>query len=370
MSKRIVSILLATLMMVALVLTGCGNKVQKTSNSAEGKQNKLKVGFLYVGPVSDEGWTYSHDEGRKALEKELGVETTYVESVKEDLAEVERICEQLISQGCNVIIGTSFGFMDGMESSSKKHPEVKYLHCSGYKTTENMSNYFGRIYQARYLSGIIAGLTTKSNVIGYAAAFPIPEVVRGINAFTLGARSVNPKAVVKVKWTSTWYDPAKEKEAGKALVAEGADVMAQHQDTAGPAQAAEEAGGFSIGYNSDMSKKLPNSYLTSPIWHWEKYYIPQVKAIMDGTWKSSVTWKGFEEGYVDLAPLTDKVPAQAKELVEKQKAAIISGENKIFVGPIKDQSGKERVPAGKVMADEELLKFDWFVEGVEGKIGQ
>lgn len=369
MSKKILSLLLATLMMITLVLTGCGKKEEDSSNTGS-KDSKVKVGFLYVGPVSDEGWTYSHDEGRKALVKELGVETTYVESVKEDLAEVERVCEQLISQGCNVIIGTSFGFMDGMESSAKKHPEVKYLHCSGYKTSENMSNYFGRMYQARYLSGIIAGLTTKSNVIGYAAAFPIPEVVRGINAFTLGVRSVNPKAVVKVKWTNTWYDPAKEKEAGKALVAEGADVMAQHQDTAGPAQAAEEAGGFSIGYNSDMSKKLPNSYLTSPIWHWEKYYIPQIKAIMEGTWKSSVTWKGFEAGYVDLATLTDKVPSQAKELVEKQKQALIAGEDKIFVGPIKDQNGNEKVPAGKAMSDEELLKFDWFVEGVEGKLGQ
>jgi basic membrane protein A and related proteins len=370
MKKIITSILLATLMLMTFILTGCSSNTEPANTVASEKQQKVKVGFIYVGPVSDEGWTYSHDEGRKLLEKELGVETIYVESVKEDLAETERVCEQLISQGCNVIVGTSFGFMDGMESSALKHPEVKYLHNSGYKTAENMSNYFGRIYEGRYLTGIIAGLTTKSNSIGYVAAFPIPEVVRGINAFTLGAKSVNPNVVVKVKWTNTWYDPAKEKEAGKALIAEGADVMAQHQNTAGPAQAAEEAGALSIGYNTDMSSKLPKSYLTSPIWHWEKYYIPQIKAVMDGTWQSSVTWNGIKEGYVDLAPLTDKVPAEAKELVEKQKQAIISGENKIFVGPIKDQQGNVKIQQGEVMSDEELLKFDWFVEGVEGKLEQ
>jgi basic membrane protein A len=234
--------------------------------------------------------------------------------------------------------------------------------------TDNMGNYFGRMYEARYLSGIVAGLKTKTNQIGYVAAFNIPEVVRGINAFTLGVRSVNPKAVVSVKWTNTWYDPAKEKEAAKALLAEGADVIAQHQDTAGPQQAAEEAGKWSIGYNTDMKDKAPKAYMTAPVWNWGPYYVAQVKAIMDGTWKPTSYWEGMKDGIVDLAPLTDNAPKGAKEAVEKAKADILSGKLHVFAGPIKDQSGAVKVPAGKTMTDQEMLSFDWFVEGVKGKV--
>ncbi|QGU94234.1 BMP family ABC transporter substrate-binding protein [Clostridium bovifaecis] len=375
--KKLTGLLLICILSLGAILTGCSsnggkatlsNSNQQEKNEAETKLSAkdVKVGFLYVGPVGDEGYTYAHDQGRLYMEKELGLQSSIIkESVKEDDAEVQNVIESMIDQGANVIVGTSFGFMDGMEKASKEHPDVKFMHCSGYKTAENMSNYFGRMYQARYLSGIVAGIKTKSNTIGYVGAFEIPEVVRGINAFTLGVRSVNPKAVVKVKWTNTWYDPAKEKEAAKALLDEGADVIAQHQDTAGPQQAAEEKGAFSIGYNTNMESKAPKAYMTSAVWNWGPYYVEQIKAIMDGTWKSESYWKGLEAGIVDLAPLTKNAPAGAEEKVKQAKEDIMSGKNKIFVGPLKDNKGAEKVAKDKVMSDEELLKFDWFVEGVQ-----
>jgi len=372
MKKKLGSILVALTMVMPLILTGCSSAAKtetKTGTVAETKAvAPVVVGFLYVGPVGDEGYTYSHDVGRKELEKATGVKTLLKESVKEDLAEVEKACEEMINQGANVIVGTSFGFMDGMEASAAKHLDVKYLHASGYKSSVNMSNYFGRIYQARYLSGIVAGMKTKTNKIGYVAAFPIPEVIRGINAFTLGVQSVKPDAVVKVIWTNTWYDPTKEKQAGKALVAAGVDVIAQHQDTAGPLQAAEEAGISAIGYNTDMAAKAPKAYMTAPIWNWGPYYIAQINAIKAGTWKSESYWGGLETGIVKLAPLTANAPAGAAAAVEKVKADILSGKNKIFVGPITDQAGAVKVAKDVVMTDKELLEFNWFVKGVEGTI--
>lgn len=367
MKKKLGSLLMAVTLIMSLVLVGCSEK--KTETKVE-KNKSLKVGFLYVGPIGDGGWNYSHDVARKELEKQLSVKTLYKESVKEDLAEVEKVCEEMIGGGANVIVGTSFGFMDGMEASAAKHPDVKYLHASGYKTSANMSNYFGRIYQARYLSGIVAGMKTKTNKIGYVAAHPIPEVIRGINAFALGVQSVKPEAVVKVKWTNTWYDPAKEKEAGKALVSEGVDVITQHQDSAGPMQAAEEAGISAIGYNTDMKAKAPKAYMTSPVWNWSPYYVEQIKAIQAGTWKSGSYWKGLEAGIVNLAPLTTVAPTGAEASLAKAKADILSGKNKIFVGPINDQTGAVKIAKDKVMKDAELLQFDWFLKGVEGKIAK
>lgn len=365
--KKLGSIIIAVIMVLSTMLVGC--KDGTTSGSSNTKSNKeIKVGFMYVGPVGDGGFTYSHDQGRKYLEKETGVKTIAKESVKEDKAEVAKVCEDLINQGCNVIVGTSLGFMDGMAESAKKHSDVKYLHCSGYTTSKNMSTYFGRMYQVRYLSGIVAGMKTKTNKIGYVGAYEIPEVVRGINAFTLGVQSVNKNAVVKVEWTHTWYDPAKEKEAAKALISGGVDVIAQHQDTAGPQQAAEEAGISSIGYNTSMKDKAPHAYMTAPIWNWGPYYVRQIKAIQAGTWKSESYWGPMSDGVVALDELTSNAPAGAKEAVEKAKADIVSGKNKIFQGPIKDQSGNVKIKEGQVMTDAEMLKFDWFVQGVEGKI--
>lgn len=365
--KRVLVTLTALSLALMLVLAGCG-KGGKDNDKKDGKE-KVKVGFLYIGPIGDGGWTYAHNEGRKMLEKKTGVETIYKENVAEAPG-CMKVMEDMISQGCNVIFATSFGYMDYMLQVAKKYPKVKFLHCSGYKKATNMGNYFGRIYQARYLSGIVAGMKTKKNSIGYVAAFEIPEVIRGINAFALGVQSVNPKAKVKVKWTHTWYDPAKEKEAAKALLDEGVDVVAQHQDTAGPQQAAEERGVWSIGYNTDMYSKAPKAYMTAPVWNWGPFYVDQVKQIKAGDWKAEAYWGGLKDGIVKLAPLTKNAPEGAKAKVEAARKKIIAGELKVFSGELKDQSGKVRVEKGKTMSDKEMLNMKWFVEGVVGKSGE
>jgi basic membrane protein A and related proteins len=367
--KKLTSLMVMVILILSVALTGCGKSESTNSGQADQKQEekKVKVGFLFSSSINDGGYSQAHNAGRLAVEKELGVETLYKESVPEG-QESEKIMEDMISQGANVIFATSFGYMDFVEKVAKRHPDVKFLHCSGYKQAENMSNYFGRMYQARYLSGIVAGLKTKSNQIGYVGAFPIPEVVRGLNAFTLGVRSVNPNAKVKVVWTQTWYDPAKEKEAAKALLDGGSDVIAQHQNTAGPQQAAQESGAFSIGYNLPMKEQAPKAYMTSAMWNWGTYYVDQVKKVMDGTWKAESYWGGMETGIVGLDELSENAPAEAKEAVEKAKADILSGKNKIFQGPLKDNTGAVKVQEGQVMTDAEMLSFDWLVEGVDGKV--
>lgn len=369
MKKRI-SLFLAILMVMAIIVTGCGQKAAPAPQQNEpAKKPPVKVGFLYVGPIGDGGYTFAHNEGRKYLEAQLKVPVIVKESVPEDTAEVEKVINDMVDQGANVIFGTSFGFMDGMEKAAKNHPDVKFMHCSGYKMGTNLGNYFGRMEEARYLSGIVAGMKTKTNKIGYVAAFNIPEVVRGANAFALGAQSVNPKAIVSVKWTNTWYDPAKEKEAAKALLAEGCDVIGQHQDTAGPQQAAEEKGVWSIGYNTDMKASAPKAYMTAPIWNWGPYYVKQVKAVMDGTWKAEAYLGDLKDGMIDLAPLTANAPKEAQAAVDKAKADILSGKLKIFAGPLKDNTGALKVPAGQVMSDkDQYSNFDWFVAGIQGKV--
>ena len=373
--KRIFGLIMTLVLVFGLMLTGCSSSSDsKSSTSSTGTTKKIKVGFLYVGPVGDGGYTYAHDQGRKYLEKELSgkVETVFKESVAENAAEVDKACEEMISNGVTVIFGTSFGFMEGMDKSAKKHPEIKYFHCSGYLQETNMTNYFGRDYQARYLSGIVAGMKTKSNKIGYVAAMNLPECVRGINAFTLGVQSVNKNAVVKVTWTGTWYDPAKEKEAAKALLDQGVDIIAQHQDTTGPQIAAEEKGVWSIGYNSDMSKAAPNAYMTAPIWNWGPYYVDQLNKIIAGTWKSESAFIGMQaddsKSIIYLAPLTKVAPEGAQAKVDAAKADILSGKNKVFVGPIYDNTGALKLKEGEVMSDKDMLNIQWFVKGVEGKV--
>ncbi|HKK33520.1 MAG TPA: BMP family ABC transporter substrate-binding protein, partial [Desulfomicrobiaceae bacterium] len=230
----------------------------------------------------------------------------------------------------------------------------------------NMANYFGRMYQARYLSGIVAGEMTTSNVLGYVAAFPIPEVIRGINAFTLGARSVNPDVQVRVVWTKTWYDPATEKEAAKSLLDVGCDVIAQHQDSPGPQEAAQEKGVYSIGYNSDMSPFAPKSHLTAPVWNWGPFYTEMVEQVRNGTWKSDSYWIGIDKDIVGLAPFGPMVPEEVRKDVQAGKAALKDGSLKVFAGPVKDQTGTVRIADGKVAADKDLLGMTWFVQGVIG----
>jgi basic membrane protein A len=324
----------------------------------------MNVGFVYVSPIGDAGWSYAHDQGRLALEKVDGVKTSYVEAVAEG-PDSERVILNMARKGYDVIFATSFGYMDPMLKVAKKFPKAVFMHCSGFKTAENMGNYFGRMYQARYLSGMVAGAMTKSNTLGYAAAFPIPEVIRGINAFTLGAQAVNPDVTVRVVWTKTWYDPATEKEAAKSLLDVGADVIAQHQDSPGPQEAAQEKGVYSIGYNTDMSQFAPKAHLTAPIWNWGTFYVDTINKVKAGTWKAESTWPGLAEGIVDLAPMSKMVPKEVQDLVLAKKDAIKGGE-KIFTGPIKDQKGEVKIAAGSAATDEELLGMTYFVEGVIG----
>ncbi|AMD91919.1 hypothetical protein AXF15_01480 [Desulfomicrobium orale DSM 12838] len=327
----------------------------------------MKVGFVYVSPVGDAGYSYAHDQGRLAVEAMDGVSTSFVESVAEG-QDSERVILNMARKGYSVIFGTSYGYMDPMLKVAKDFPDVKFLHCSGYKNGPNMANYFGRIYQARYLTGMVAASMTKSGKLGYVAAFPIPEVIRGINAFTLGAQSVRPDAEVRVVWTKTWYDPATEKEAAKSLLDVGCDVIAQHQDSPGPQEAAQERGVYSVGYNSDMKAFAPKSHLTAAVWNWAPFYTEMVQQIKDGSWKSGSYWHGLDKGIVDIAPFGDMVPEDVRAAVLARKADIASGAYKVFSGPIADQTGAEKVPAGAVMTDEELLGFNWFVKGVVGTL--
>ncbi|NJB68851.1 basic membrane protein A [Desulfobaculum xiamenense] len=337
--------------------------VPAMSGAAHAKD--MKVGFVYVSPIGDAGYSYAHDLGRQAIAEMPGVSTSFVESVAEG-ADAERVILNMARKGYDIIFATSFGYMDPSLKVSKKFPNVNFMHCSGYKTSTNMSAYFGRMYQARFLAGMVAGSMTKSNKLGYVGAFPIPEVIRGINAFALGAQSVNPNVEVRVVWSKTWYDPATEKEAAKSLLDVGCDVIAQHQDSPAPQEAAQERGVYSVGYNSDMSQFAPNSHLTAAVWNWAPFYTDVVNKVKSGEWKHGNYWVGMDKGIVGLAPYGKMVPENVRNTVDARKAEIISGAYQVFSGPVFDQEGKERVAAGKHATDEELLGMTWFVKGVIG----
>ncbi len=328
----------------------------------------LKVAFVYVAPIGDLGWTWAHEQGRLMVEEEFGdrVETAYIENVPEG-PEAERVIRDFAQKGYDLIFTTSFGFMDPTITVAQEFPDTWFVHISGYKTAPNVSTVFGRMEQARYLSGLVAGKATKSNILGYVAAFPIPEVVRGINAFTLGVREVNPEAEVRVVWTNTWFGPPEEKEAAEALLAEGADVIAQHQDTTEPQKAAADAGAVSIGYDSDMAAFVGDTVLTSPIWNWGLKYVDIVGKVLDGSYSTESYYGGMDEGIVDLALLSPRVSDDVKALVEEQKQLIVSGKWDVFCGPVTGANGKLVVPEGNCLTDEELLSMDYFVEGVVGE---
>jgi len=330
---------------------------------ASGKD--LKVGFVYVSPVGDEGYSYAQDLGRREVEKMEGVSTSYVEAVPEG-SDSERVIRNMARKGYDIIFATSFGYMDPVQRVAKDFPDTVFMHCSGYKRADNVGTYFGRMYQARYLTGLVAGMKTESDTLGYVAAYPIPEVIRGINAFTLGVRAVNPEAEVRVVWTKTWYDPATEKEAAKSLLDVGADVVAMHQDSPAPQEAAQEAGAYSIGYNSDMSKIAPKAHLTSAVWNWGPIFKEIVRNVQNGTWESRDIWYGLDEGVVGIAPLHQDVTEKEKQRVMAAKDKIASGEKHVFSGPVRDQSGKVRIPAGETATDKEIWSMDWFVQGVVG----
>ena len=326
-----------------------------------------KVGFVYVGPVGDHGWTYRHDIGRLQVEEELGVETSFVESVAEG-ADAERVIRKLASTGHNVIFTTSFGYMNPTLKVAKQFPDVKFEHATGYKRADNVSTYSGRFYEGRAVIGTIAGHMSKTGVVGYIASFPIPEVIRGINAFTIAMRKVNPDAVVKVVWVNSWYDPGKEGDAAKALIDQGADIITQHTDSPAPLQVAEQRGVYAFGQASDMVAFAPKSQLTSIIDDWGPYYVSRVKAAMDGSWSSTDTWDGLAPGMVVMAPYNDAVPADVKAAAEVVRTGIEAGTMHAFDGPIKSQAGEVVAAEGERIDDGVLLGMNYYVEGVQGDI--
>lgn len=328
---------------------------------------ETKVGFVYVGPIGDHGYSYQHDQGRLAMEKALGVKTTYVENVPEG-ADAERVIRQLATSGNDIIFTTSFGFMNPTIKVAKNFPKVKFEHATGYKRAKNVSTYSARFYEGRVVLGTIAGMMTKSNVVGYIGSFPIPEVIRGIDAFTLALRKVNPKAVVKVVWVNSWFDPGKEGDAAKALIDQGADIITQHTDSPAPLQVAESRGVYAFGQASDMKSYAPKAQLTAIVDNWSNYYIERVKAVMDGTWKSGDAWYGLKEGMVEMAPYGDAVPADVRKAADAVKQSIIDGTFHPFQGPIYNQQGELVVKAGEVISDKDLLGLNWYVQGVEGSI--
>ncbi|KZZ44027.1 MAG: BMP family ABC transporter substrate-binding protein [Saccharospirillaceae bacterium] len=333
-------------------------------------EDPLKIGFVYVGPTGDAGWTYAHDEARKHMEAQLGdkVETSYVESVAEG-PDAERVIRRL-AKDHGLIFTTSFGYMNPTLKVAKRFPKVKFEHATGYKQSKNMGTYFARAYQGRYLTGMVAGKMTKSNVLGYVASFPIPEVIRGINAFTKGAKEVNPNVTVKVVWASTWYDPAKEREAAETLMLQGADILTQHTDSAAVIQAAESKGKYAIGYHSDMSAYGAKAHLTAAVHNWSDLYVAKAKSVIDGTWKSEDLWPGIAEGATDLAPFNDAVPADVKAMVEAKKADIKAGKVRVFDGPVTAQDGTVKATADQSLSDGDLKGMNWYIDGVEGKLPQ
>ena len=368
--KKILALILVCCLALSLVACGQPSASPSASGSTGGKtmqiaKDKIKVGFLYVGPIGDAGYSYAHDQGRLGMEKALGVPTMYLENVPET-SDCEKSIRDLIDQGCNVIIATSYGHMQYTANVAKDFPDIVFMHCSGEMYSDNMNTYFGRMFEVRYLSGIVAGLKTKAGKIGYVAAMQLPEVIRGINAFTLGVRSVNPGATVEVVWTNAWYDPAAEKAGALELLNKGCDVMAQHCDTPGPQVAAQEKGAFAVGYNAPTFSVAPNAYLTAPLWDWSKYYTKAVQQVIDGTWKGEKTWESMQDGLVFLDELSKNCAEGTQAKVDAAKAKLLDGSLKVFAGPLKDNTGADKVPAGSALTDDEIWGMMWFVEGVIG----
>ena len=348
-----------------------------TTVTAANAADKVKVGFVYLTTPGDHGWTYAHEVARQDVEKHFGnkVETTFVENVPEG-PDSARVIRELAKQGNEIIFTTSFGYMDHTIKVAKEFPNVKFEHITGYKRSPNVATGNIRFYEGRYVQGVVAGLMTKSNKIGYLASFPIPEVIQGINAFGIGLRSVNPKAEVSVIWVNSWYDPVKEADAAKVHIAEGADILAQYTDSPAMLQTAQKAGVHGFGQSSDMKAFAPKAQLFSSVNNWAPYYISKIQQMMDGKWSTGDgpdhwagnTWVGMADDYLVLSPF-ENMPADVAKAAAQASADIKSGKNKIFTGPIKDNAGKLRVPAGKTLNDGELFQtLDYYVDGISGKI--
>ena len=360
-------------------LVGCGKKEaapeaasaasEAPASAAAVAAAPLKIAFAYVGPVGDAGWTYAHNQGRLAVEKEFGdkVVTSFVEKVPEG-PEAERVIRDLVAQGNTLIFGTTFGYMEPMLKVAADNPNVKFEHGTGYKTAANMRTYDSRTYEGAYMAGVIAGSMTKSNTLGVVGSIPIPEVIRNINSFTLGAQSVNPKIKTKVVWVNAWFDPPKESEGAQSLLNQGADVLFQNTDSAAVLQTAEKAGKFAFGWDSDMSAFGPKAHLASAVINWGPYYIKATKEALDGTWQTGGAWWGVKEGAIDLVSVSDAAPAEVKAKVDTVKAGLKDGSFVIWKGPIVDQKGKEVLAKDAVADDKFLGGVNFYVKGVEGSI--
>ncbi len=328
----------------------------------------LKVGFVYVSPIGDAGWTYQHDLGRREMERALGdkVKTTVVEAVAEG-PDSERVMRDLAAQGHRLIFATSFGYLEPALRVAADYPDVKFEHAGGYRTASNLNTYNARYYEARYLSGLLAGKASKTGIAGYVAGFPVPEVVQGINAFALGMREANPRAQVKVLWLNTWFDPPREREAALTLVNQGADVLTNHSGSPAVAQTAEQTGVKLIAYQSDMRKYAPTAQLTAIVHQWGGYYTEVVRAVMAGTWKPQPVWGGFKEGFIALVPFGSDVPQGAAALIGSRRRAIEAESFKPFSGRLVDSEGRVRQEKG-TMEDKDIARMNWFVQGVVGAL--
>ncbi len=369
---------LAALGAAAAALVACGKKEEPAPATAPAEpaaaapapsSGPLKIGFAYIGPVGDGGWTFAHDQARKKLEAEFGdkIQTTYVESVPEG-ADAERVLRDLVTQGNKLIFGTTFGYMDTMQKLGAEFPDVKFEHATGYKTSANVRTYDSRTYEGAYLAGIIAGGMTKTNTLGVVGSVPIPEVLRNLNSFTLGAQSVNPAVKTKVVWVNDWFNPPKETEAATSLINGGADVLFQNTDSPAVLKTAQEKGKRAFGWDSDMTSYGPQAHLGSAVINWVPYYTKSVKDVLDGTWTTGQAWWGVKEGAVDLVSIAEDVPAELKAKVEEAKKGLKEGTLVIWKGPIADNAGKEVLAADAAADDKFLTGINFFVKGVEGQV--
>ena len=376
--RRLLQLAGASTLAASAMLVGCGKKEEPAApaasapaaSAAAAKPEPLKVAFAYVGPVGDGGWTFAHDNARKAMEKEFGdkVMTTFVEKVPES-ADAERVFRDLSGQGFKLIFGTTFGYMEPMLKVAADTPGVKFEHATGYKQAPNMRTYDSRTYEGAYMAGVIAGKMTKSNTLGVVGSIPIPEVIRNINSFTLGAQSVNPKVKTKVVWISEWFNPPKETEAAQSLINQGADVLFQNTDSSAVLQTAAKNKKFAFGWDSDMTAYAPDAHLASSIINWAPYYIKATKEALDGKWTGGTgSWLGVKDGAIDIVSISDKVPQETKDQVAKVKAGLKDGSFAIWKGPIVGNDGKELLKKDEVADDKFLSGVNFYVKGVEGKV--
>ncbi|MBN9341573.1 MAG: BMP family ABC transporter substrate-binding protein [Comamonadaceae bacterium SCN 68-20] len=376
--KRSLFKLAALSAVAATALVGCGKKEEPAPAPAPAapaaeapapKPEPLKIGFAYVGPVGDGGWSYAHDQARKKLEAEFGdkIQTSYVESVPEG-PDAERVLRDMVTQGNKVIFGTTFGYMDVMQKLGEEFKDVRFEHATGYKTSENVRTYDSRTYEGAYLAGIIAGAMTKTNTLGVVGSVPIPEVLRNINSFTLGAQSVNPKIKTKVVWVNEWFSPPKETEAATSLINGGADVLFQNTDSPAVLKTAEEKGKRAFGWDSDMTAYGPKAHLGSAVINWLPYYAKATKDVLDGTWTTGQSWWGVKEGAIDLVSVAEDVPAEAKAKVDAAKAGLKDGTFVIWKGPIVNNAGQTVLDKDAVADDKFLTGINFYVKGVEGKV--